>query len=52
MADPTKLERREVTLGRSNEQYVEILSGLEEGETIVMEMDAASSLMDMMVSAG
>ena len=52
VADPTKLERREVTLGRSNEQYVEILSGLEEGETIVMEMDAASSLMDMMVSAG
>ena len=50
VADPSKLEQRQVTLGRSNEEYVEILSGLSEGETIIREITASSSLMDMMVS--
>ena len=31
IADPSKIESRPVTLGRGNQDYVEITSGLEEG---------------------
>ena len=48
VADPTKLEQREVTLGRNDETYIEILSGLEEGETVYIFQAVGSSLMDMM----
>lgn len=34
MTDPTKLERREVTLGRNDASYIEIIGGLEEGEQV------------------
>ena len=41
MADPSKLEERQVVLGRSNAEYIEITSGLEEGETVAyMEQSA------------
>ena len=47
MIDTSKIETRTVTLGRSNEDYVEILSGLEEGE-IILRQNTTSSIMDMM----
>lgn len=34
LTDPTALERREVTLGRNDESYIEILDGLEAGEKV------------------
>ena len=34
VADPSQLEERSVVLGRSNAEYIEITSGLEEGETV------------------
>ena len=37
LADPSRLEDREVTLGRSDESYIEILSGLEEGDIVLIE---------------
>ena len=41
VADPSKLEERQVVLGRSNAEYIEITSGLEEGETVAyMEQSA------------
>ena len=35
--DPSKLEDREVTLGRNDESFIEVLSGLEEGETVFIQ---------------
>ena len=37
LADSSKLEEREVTLGRNDEAYIEVLSGLEEGETVFIQ---------------
>ena len=34
--DPSKIESRPVTLGRGNQDFVEITSGLEEGETVLL----------------
>ena len=48
LVDPTKLEQREVTLGQNSDEYIEILSGLEEGETVFIS-NTASSFMNMMV---
>ena len=42
VTDLSKIETREVTLGRSNDEYIEILSGLEEGETVLMENQASN----------
>lgn len=42
LADPSKLEAREVTLGRSDDAYVEILSGLEAGETVYSRVQGSS----------
>ena len=36
VADPALLESRQVTLGRNDEQYIEITAGLEEGETVLV----------------
>lgn len=36
VADPSKLEERPVTLGRSDGDYIEITSGLTEGETVLI----------------
>ena len=41
--DPAKLETRQVELGRSSQDYVEILSGLEEGETVLVPIQSADS---------
>ena len=37
VADPSKVEERAVTLGINDENYIEITSGLEAGETVLME---------------
>ena len=47
LVDFTKLEQRPVELGRNSEEYIEVLSGLTEGETVFVP-NAASSLMDNM----
>ena len=36
VVDPTKTEERTVTLGGGDGTYVEITSGLEEGETVLV----------------
>ena len=48
VVDITKLETKEVTLGRSDDEYIEVTSGLEEGDTVLI-YNQASSLMDMMM---
>ncbi len=47
LVDFTKLEQRTVELGRNSDEYIEILSGLEEGETVFIP-NAASSIMSQM----
>lgn len=48
IVDPTKLVEREVTLGRNNADYIEILSGLTEGETVYIQNSASSAMSKMM----
>ncbi len=48
LADITKLQTVEVTLGRNDENYIEVLSGLEEGDTVVIE-NKASSVYELMM---
>ena len=48
LTDFTKLEQREVSLGRNSEEYIEILSGLEEGETIFIPNSSSSFMAAMM----
>lgn len=47
LVDFTKLEQRTVELGRNSDEFIEILSGLEEGETVFIP-NAASSIMSQM----
>ena len=44
VADASKLENRTVTLGRNDDAYIEITSGLEEGETILILDQTAGQL--------
>lgn len=46
--DPSKMQSVSVTLGRSNEEFVEVLSGIEEGQ-IVITTNYASNIMDEMM---
>ena len=48
LADFTKLEQRPVELGRNSDEYIEVLSGLTEGETVFIP-NAASSFMNAMM---
>ena len=48
IADPSKIESRPATLGRGNQDFVEITSGLEEGETVLLPIQSQSG----MASAG
>lgn len=41
VADPSKLEERTVTLGLSDDAYIEVTSGLEEGEIVLLPIQAA-----------
>ena len=45
VADPAKSEERSVTLGGSDGTYVEITSGLSEGETILVPAQAGGDIM-------
>ena len=49
LTDPSRLEDREVTLGRSDESYIEILSGLEEGEVVYTYQSAGTNFMAAMM---
>ena len=44
VADPSKIETRAVTLGRGDQDYVEITSGVEAGETVLLAIQAVGSL--------
>ena len=44
IADPSKIESRPVTLGRGNQDFVEITSGLEEGETVLLPIQSQSGM--------
>ena len=44
IADPSKIERRPVTLGRGSQDYVEITSGLEEGETVLLPIQSTGGM--------
>ncbi len=48
VADPSKLEQREVTLGRNDDENIEILDGLTEGEVVVWINQASNPLAAMM----
>ena len=48
VVDVTKLETKEVTLGRSDDEYVEVTGGLEAGDVVLIR-NQASTLMDMMM---
>lgn len=48
LVDPTKVELREVILGRSDSNFIEITGGLAEGETILIQT-VASNAMSMMM---
>ena len=44
VADLSKVERREVTLGGGDEDYVAITSGLEEGEMVLVPVQSSGGL--------
>lgn len=44
IADPSKIESRPVTLGRGNQDFVEITSGLEEGETVLLPIQSIGGM--------
>ena len=48
VVDVTKLETREVTLGRNDDEYIEVTGGLEEGD-IVLINNQASTLRELMM---
>ena len=48
LADFTKLEQRPVELGRNNDEYIEILDGLSEGDTVFIPNTASSFMNTMM----
>ncbi|NCE63474.1 efflux RND transporter periplasmic adaptor subunit [Pseudoflavonifractor sp. 524-17] len=48
LLSPGTIETRSVTLGRNNEDFIEILDGLKEGD-VVLKQNQASSMMQMMM---
>ena len=48
LADITKLETKEISLGRSDDEYIEVTGGLEEGDVVLIN-NQASTLMDLMM---
>ena len=41
VVDPSQLESRAVTLGRSDDEYIEVTSGLEEGDQVICPADGS-----------
>lgn len=52
LADVTKLEERTVSLGRSNSEYIEVLSGIDEGEIVCIPNMASNTVQMMMGMMG
>ena len=50
VADLGKLERREVTLGRNDDSYIEITDGLAQDEVVVWENQISNPFAAMMTS--
>ena len=48
VADVSKLETREVTLGKSDGDYIEVTGGLEEGDTVLIANQSSSMMAEMM----
>ena len=48
VVDPSKLETREVTLGRNDTDNIEITSGLQEGDVVVWVNEASNPFAAMM----
>ena len=48
MVDPSRLETREVTLGRNDTDNIEIISGLQEGDVVVWVNEASNPFAAMM----
>jgi HlyD family secretion protein len=48
VTDPGKLERRDVVLGSNDDYYIQIIEGLEEGETVVWENQVNVPFIGMM----
>lgn len=46
VTDITRIEERTVVLGRNNDEWIEVLEGLEEGEHVLIE-NQSSSILDM-----
>lgn len=51
LVEPGKLIEREIQLGRNDSENIEVLSGLQEGETVFIP-NAATNIMDMMKNMG
>ena len=52
IADITATESRQVTLGRNDDNYIEILDGLEEGDVVLALSPQGSSLMSAVAGMG
>ena len=48
LVDPSKLESRDVTLGRNDSENIEVTSGLEEGETVYVSNQSTNAMAMMM----
>lgn len=51
LVDSSKIETRTVELGRNDEDYIEVLSGLQEGDVVLIR-NSSSNIMSMMMSMG
>ena len=52
VTDLSKAERRAVTLGRGSQDYIEITSGLEEGDTVLVPLQSPGAMGGMTAAAG
>ena len=50
--DITAAQERQVTLGRNDDNYIEIVDGLEEGEVILAPSPQGSNMMEAMMGMG
>ena len=48
VADVSKLETREVTLGKSDGDFIEVTGGLEEGDTVLISNQSSNMMAEMM----
>jgi HlyD family secretion protein len=48
VVDPSKIETRTVTLGKNDEDYIEVTDGLEEGDIVLIQNQASDAMAAMM----